>query len=68
MSVRKCSLCLVSELEAAPFIEGLRKQYPHVKIALILNPGTVQIVFEGEVIDPLVAAVQKHFPTFFYGE
>lgn len=68
MSVRKCSLCLIGEREAAPFIERLRQTYPQVKITLILNPGTVQIVFEGETPDPLVAAVQKQFPTFFYGD
>jgi nicotinamide-nucleotide amidase len=67
--IRKCSLCLLKESEVAPFLQDLKKQYPHVEMALFPASGTLQIMFQSEVpVDELVAKVKAKFPTFFYGE
>lgn len=67
--MRKCALCLVGEKEVAPFVQTLKQGRPDVEIALFPAPGTVQILFQSEKpVDTLVDAVQKKFPTFFYGE
>jgi len=67
--IRKCSLCLLKESEVAPFIQELKKNYPHVKMALFSHPGTVEIMFQSEQpVDEVVEKVQNKFPTFFYGE
>jgi PncC family amidohydrolase len=67
--IRKCSLCLVSEKEVAPFVQELKKSHPHVEMAIFPGPGTVQIMFQSETpVDALVALVQKKFSSFFYGE
>lgn len=67
--VRKCSLCLINEAEVAPFIQELKKRHPDVEMALFPSTGAVQIMFQSESpIDSLVDAVQKRFPTFFFGE
>ena len=64
--MRKCSLCLVSETEVAPFLDELRKKHPQASITLISAPGTVEILFQGGHLDHLVQAVREKFPTFFY--
>lgn len=67
--IRKCSLCLVSELEVAPFLQELKKGHPQVEMAVFPFVGTLQIMFQSEFqLDTLVEAVQRRFPTFFYGD
>ncbi|MBU6383931.1 MAG: nicotinamide-nucleotide amidohydrolase family protein [Verrucomicrobia bacterium] len=67
--VRRCSLCLVKEEEVAPLLQELKRMRPDVEMALFPTVGALQIMFQGETeVDSLVDAVQKRFPTFFYGE
>ncbi len=67
--MRRCSLCLVHEKEAIPFLAELKKKYPEVEMSLSQAPGTLQMLFDGEgSLEPCVREVEKKFPTFFYGE
>lgn len=67
--IRKCSLCLLKEVEVAPFLHELKKGHPKVEMALLPHPGTVQITFQSEEpVDAVVEMVHHKFPTFFYGE
>lgn len=66
---RRCSLCLINEREVSPFLKELKSQYPNVEMALFSHPGSLEILFQGPVpLEALAVAVQKRFPTFFYGE
>lgn len=67
--IRKCSLCLVNESEVAPFLQQLKKEYPHVEMSLFPIVGAMQILFQSETpLDRLVEEVKKRFPTFYLGE
>lgn len=67
--IRKCSLCLITEKEVAPFLQQLKSSHPEVEMALFPGPGTLQIMFQGEApVDALVVKVREKFPSFFYGE
>jgi nicotinamide-nucleotide amidase len=66
---KRCSLCLINEREVAPFLKELKKEHPDVEMALFSHQGSVEILFQADThLEPLVTAVQKRFPTFFYGE
>lgn len=66
---RICSLCLLKETEVAPFFNELKIAHPHVEMDLSQGVGSMQIRFESQSsVEPLVDAVRKQFPSFFYGE
>jgi nicotinamide-nucleotide amidase len=66
---RSCSLCLLKEPEVAPFLEELKKAHPHVEMELFPGIGNMHIRFQAACpLDSLVDAVQRKFPSFFYGE
>jgi nicotinamide-nucleotide amidase len=65
MQSKKCSLCLLQEKEVAPFLSDLKKKHPEVKMSLLEKVGSLEIHFEGDVVEE---AIQKKFPTFFYQE
>lgn len=66
---RSCSLCLLKEPEVAPFLQELKAKHPHVEMELFPGVGTMHIRFQAPgSLDGLVDAVQKKFPSFFYGD
>jgi PncC family amidohydrolase len=66
---RRCSLCLVSEKEIAPFLEEMKKEHPAVTVNVVPGIGSVEIILTSdETVDPIVESLRKKFPTFFYGE
>lgn len=69
MHEKSCSLCLLKQGEVAPFLDSLKKQYPAVEMELFAGIGATHIRFQGaKPVDELVKAVQKQFPSFFYGD
>jgi PncC family amidohydrolase len=65
----RCSLCLLKEVEVDPFLRELKLKYPEADIGIFPAMGTLQIVFRSEKpVEPLVNAIEKKFPAFYYGE
>ncbi len=65
----RCSLCLLKEVEVDPFLRELKQKHPEAEIGIFPAMGTLQVVFRSEKpVEPFVHAIEKKFPTFYYGE
>ncbi len=65
---RRCTLCLLRELEVDPFLRELQK--PDLEIGIYPAYGTLQITLRGaqSAVGDATCAIQERFPTFFIGE
>ena len=64
---RRCTLCLLRELEVDPFLRKL--QAPGLEVGIYPSYGSLQVVFRSKhPVDDLVRKLQEQFPTFFIGE
>jgi len=62
-------LCLLKEVEVDPFLRELKQKHPEADIGIFPSMGTLQVVFRSEKpLGPFVRAIEKKFPTFYYGE
>ena len=64
-------LCLLKEIEVAPFLRKLQEEYPHVKMEIYPSQGFLFVEFSGKDKEKLLQMsdrLHKNFPTFFVGE
>jgi len=66
--IRRCSLCLLREVEVDPFLRELKEKHPHVEIGIYPSLGSLQVVFRSDKpVESLVRQLQEKFPTFSFG-
>lgn len=65
---KRCTLCLMRELEVDPFLRELKTS--GLEIGIYPAYGTLQIALRGaqSVVDDAMRAIQERFATFFVGE
>jgi nicotinamide-nucleotide amidase len=65
--IRRCTLCLLRELEVDPFLRKLKT--PDVEVGIYPSYGSLQVVFRSKrSVDDLIEKIEQQFPTFFIGE
>lgn len=69
LHIRRCTLCLLRELEVDPFLRQEKEAHPEVEIGLFPSLGSLQVVFQSEKsVEAMAHRLQKKFPAFYVGE